>query len=408
MRFIPAVLLCVLLHMGSALGAELTSQQLAAKAQDALVFIATRYFDENTGQTKAAGSGSGFVITADGLVLTAYHVVKDWNAQSDEDKQNNPLRIRLGSSHGDEVDAQIVGINDQYDVALLQILRPGTYAATGVCFANTLEPGEEVTGFGFPEGLERQSSPGTFGNASADNGRWAVSFNNAEGMSGGPLYDRFGDVVGIIRGTYGGQGASNVVTPVRRARSLIEDQTRFTEECLRDTPAEPAPLPETTDWYGGSLWKSGDDYCDDVAQMIRAAQHINILHGSDGVRLSAFAEGQIEENLLFTASSANAPFCSLATDDKGQKVVDCTLDVTQSAPTFSGLFKSALNDLEQCLGKLKWMVAQTSGPNCVDADSECSYAWKRQDQNLYFYNFTSGDAADIWYGLGMTVTIPPN
>ena len=200
MRALLAVLLGALMGVGSACAAELTSQQLAAKAQDSLVFIATRYFDENTSQTKAAGSGSGVVITASGLVLTAYHVVKDWNAQSDEDKANNPLRVRLGSSHGDEVDAQIVGVNEQYDVALLRILRPGTYKASGVCFADTLSDGEAVTGFGFPDGLERQSSPGTFGNASADNGRWAVSFNNAEGMSGGPLYDAFGDVVSAVDG----------------------------------------------------------------------------------------------------------------------------------------------------------------------------------------------------------------
>src|ERR1700712_926043 len=110
MRALLAILLAILLGVGSGMAAELTSQQLAAKAQDSLVFIATKYFDANTNQTKAAGSGTGFVITTSGLVLTAYHVVKDWNAQSDDDKANNTLRVRLGSSHGDEVDAQIVGV----------------------------------------------------------------------------------------------------------------------------------------------------------------------------------------------------------------------------------------------------------------------------------------------------------
>jgi S1-C subfamily serine protease len=75
MRAFAAILFSILLSAGGTTGAELTSQQLAAQAQDSLVFIATRYFDENTSQTKAAGSGSGVIITSNGLVLTAYHVV---------------------------------------------------------------------------------------------------------------------------------------------------------------------------------------------------------------------------------------------------------------------------------------------------------------------------------------------
>lgn len=410
MRALLAVLLGVLMGAGSVSAAELTSQQLAAKAQDSLVFIATKYFDENTSQTKAAGSGTGFVITASGLVLTAYHVVKDWNAQGDEDKANNPLRVRLGSSHGDEVDAQIVGINEQYDVALLQILRPGTYKATGVCFATTLNDGEAVTGFGFPDGLERQSSPGTFGNASADNGRWAVSFNNAEGMSGGPLYDAFGDVVGIIRGTYGGQGASNVVTPVRRARSMIEDQTSFKEECLRDAPV--APPVEKSDWYGGSVWKDGEGYCDDVEQMIAATTDLGSLHAADtGKPVTEGDETPIRENLLLTAASANDPVCAVdgnldPTITDYVAVVDCTLDVSQSVPIFQAVFNSAAKDLGRCLKRLEWSPGSIYADCTPGADTvNCYFSWKKNDGDaVKLYGFSSGDPAV--FGLGVYATIP--
>jgi hypothetical protein len=420
MRALLAVLLGVLMGAGSVDAAELTSQQLAAKAQDSLVFIATKYFDENTSQTKAAGSGTGFVITASGLVLTAYHVVKDWNAQSDEDKTNNPLRVRLGSSHGDEVDAQIVGVNEQYDVALLQILRPGTYKATGVCFATTLNDGEAVTGFGFPDGLERQSSPGTFGNASADNGRWAVSFNNAEGMSGGPLYDAFGDVVGIIRGTYGGQGASNVVTPVRRARSMIEDQTSFKEECLRDAPPAPvAPVePPSTpvadgDWYGGSLWKD-DDYCGDVQQAIKATTNLKSLHRADTGAPIVAPKGlftPLKENLLLTEQSTNEPQCALDAPNFMHSyddiyAYDCTLDISQSSKVFDRVFSAAASDLVQCLGDLGWAIA-SSETNCTSdktSDVDCTVNWQNGGQEARLYGFSSG--TPTVYGLGVFFSVP--
>ena len=408
MRAILAVVLSLLLGAGSGAAAELTSQQLAARAQDSLVFIATRYFDENTSQTKAAGSGTGFVITASGLVLTAYHVVKDWNGQSEDDKASNPLRVRLGSSHGDEVDAQIVGINEQYDVALLQILRPGSYKATGVCFANTLEPGEAVTGFGFPDGLERQSSPGTFGNASADNGRWAVSFNNAEGMSGGPLYDAFGDVVGIIRGTYGGQGASNVVTPVRRARSMIEDQTSFTEECLRNVPAAPAPA-AADDWYGGSIWKDPEDYCSDVGGLIAASTQPGTLHEAEtGKALTRVRAAQVRENLLFTVASAHDPYCAVEIDDQANSgeaaLLACTLDVSQSEKTFQDVFAAAAGDLGACMKRLKWPQGIANADCSPGNDGvSCYYDWHKGRQNLRLYGFSSGDPAV--FGLGVYATI---
>ena len=437
MRALLAVLLGVLMGAGSVSAAELTSQQLAAKAQDSLVFIATKYFDENTNQTKAAGSGTGFVITAGGLVLTAYHVVKDWNGQSDEDKANNPLRVRLGSSHGDEVDAQIVGINEQYDVALLQILKPGTYKATGVCFATTLKDGEAVTAFGFPDGLERQSSPGTFGNAGAESGRWAVSLNNAEGMSGGPLYDAFGDVVGIIRSTYGGQGAVNIVTPVRRAKSMIEDQTSFTEECLRDaptlgissdtglggptavpvepapspeapaeTPAAPAETPAVAAPASNSLWKDGDSYCDDVRQMLAATANLKLLHYADtGKAVTKVRAAPIKENLLFTVAMAHDPYCGLDTDGAGSSAIDCTLDITASQSAFKATFATAATDLGKCLKQLAWSPSKAM-PDCTPTTDGvgCYFAWAKKGQEMQLYGFSSG--APAVFGLGIYATLP--
>jgi hypothetical protein len=306
------------------------------------------------------------------------------------------------------VDAGIVGINEQYDVALLQILRPATYKSAGVCFANTLAPGEAVTGFGFPDGLERQSSPGTFGNASADNGRWAVSFNNAEGMSGGPLYDQFGDVVGIIRGTYGGQGASNVITPVRRAKGLIDEQTSFDEECLRSTPV-PAPA-STDDWYGGSLWKDGDDYCDDIGQLVAAPTHLGALHYADtGKTVAKLVTAPIKENLVFTLAAANDPQCAIETEITGlssdTSVVDCMIDISKTPDTFQAVYTSAAKDLGQCLKRMGWTLAEvnadcSNGPDGVI----CHHIWQKGGHDTQLYGFSSGDPAV--FGLGLYASIP--
>lgn len=424
MRAVLAIALGLLVLAPHGAVAEPTMEELTAGAEDSLVFIATRYFDPNTGQTKPAGVGSGFVITAGGLVLTAYHVIRDWYLQNDDDKLANPLRVRLGSSHGDEVDAGVVGVNEQYDVALLKILKPGTYKPTGVCFATSLVPGEAVVAFGFPSGLERTASPGTFANASADNGRWAVSFNNEEGMSGGPLYDRFGDVVGIIRGTYGGQGASNVVTPVRRAKGLIDEQTSFDEDCRRDAPpttgnGAPTPnVPAADGWYGGSLWRHEQDYCADVRGMIAATADTSVLHyAGTGAPVTEpvtgagwVNSGYVSENLLFTEASNNQPLCGItplppragSSDTAG---VECDLDVTVSFKTFQAIFGSAADDLGRCLAPLNWRPAD-AGSDCRLSSGavDCSAGWSKSGHEARLYGFSSGSPPI--YGLGVYFPIP--
>jgi hypothetical protein len=241
-------------------------------------------------------------------------------------------------------------------------------------------------------------------------------------MSGGPLYDAFGDVVGIIRGTYGGQGASNVVTPVRRARSMIEDQTSFKEECLRDSPPAPEAPVETPstpvadgDWYGGSLWKDGDDYCgDDVQEAIKAAANLKSLHRADTGSPIVVPKGlftPLKENLLLTEQSTNEPQCALDTPNFMRSyddiyAYDCTLDISQSSKVFDRVFSAAASDLVQCLGDLGWAIA-SSETNCTSdktSDVDCTVNWQNGGQEARLYGFSSG--TPTVYGLGVFFSVP--
>jgi serine protease Do len=136
------------------------------------------------------GAGSGFIVSADGYLLTNAHVV----AGADE------VTVRLIDRR--EFPAKVVGSDARTDVAVLKIeakdlpvVRIGDQAA--------LRPGEWVLAIGSPFGLENSVTAGIVSATSrAVSGEVNVPFIQTDvavnpGNSGGPLFNLNGEVVGI-------------------------------------------------------------------------------------------------------------------------------------------------------------------------------------------------------------------
>ncbi|MFN2308768.1 MAG: DegQ family serine endoprotease [Gammaproteobacteria bacterium] len=147
----------------------------------------------------AKSLGSGFIISADGYVLTNFHVVKD----------AEEIIVRLHDRS--ELVASVVGTDERSDVALLKI------ASTGLPVARLgksaqLKVGEWVLAIGSPFGFERTA---TVGIVSAT-GRSLPSENYVPfiqtdvainpGNSGGPLFNLDGEVVGVNSQIYSRTG----------------------------------------------------------------------------------------------------------------------------------------------------------------------------------------------------------
>jgi S1-C subfamily serine protease len=145
-----------------------------------------------------AASGSGFLIDADGHVVTNDHVVED----ADE------YRVRFGES-GEPIEAKLLGADPSVDLALLQVdpddvdgeLQPLVLGAS-----ENLRPGDPAIAIGSPFGLEGTVTSGIVSalgrTIQAPNG---FSISNAvqtdaainPGNSGGPLLDAEGRVIGV-------------------------------------------------------------------------------------------------------------------------------------------------------------------------------------------------------------------
>ena len=143
------------------------------------------------------GVGSGFVLTADGFILTNAHVVEG----ADE------VLVTLTDKR--EFKAKIIGADKRSDVAVVKIEATGL-PAVKVGDVNKVKVGEWVLAIGSPFGLENTVTAGIVSARQRDTGE-SVPYIQTDvainpGNSGGPLINMRGEVIGINSQIYSRSG----------------------------------------------------------------------------------------------------------------------------------------------------------------------------------------------------------
>ncbi|MFM7248101.1 MAG: S1C family serine protease, partial [Actinomycetota bacterium] len=173
------------------------------------------------------GLGSGFVIDKDGHILTNAHVVD--GAQG---------TISVSFSNDERVEAQVIGVDNATDVALLRVDLPAS-ALTVVPLGDSTSVvvGEPVVAIGNPFGQDRTVTSGIVSavarqieapNGFGINGVIQTDAAINQGNSGGPLFDMRGQVIGINSQIYtGGTGGGNVglgyAVPINLVKEVVAD-----------------------------------------------------------------------------------------------------------------------------------------------------------------------------------------
>jgi serine protease Do len=164
--------------------------------------------------------GSGFIISADGYVLTNNHVVDG----ADE------ILIKLSDKR--ELDAKVIGADKESDVALLKVNASGL-PTVPLGDSSKLKPGQWVVAIGSPFGLDHSITHGVVSYVGRANGgpdQQYVPFIQTDvpinrGNSGGPLFDLDGKVVGInsqIFSNTGGYMGVSFAIPINVAMNTVE------------------------------------------------------------------------------------------------------------------------------------------------------------------------------------------
>ncbi len=174
-------------------------RDLFRKVSPSVVIIRTIEKDlalDAEGLVNAPGLGSGFLISDDGKIMTAAHVVQTADA------------VEVEFTDGAVVPARVIASSVRGDVAMLQLERvPDNAVVARLGNSDRVEVGDEVFVIGAPYGIShsltvghisgRRVEPETFaGLPTIEMLQTDAAIN--QGNSGGPMFNKSGDVVGIV------------------------------------------------------------------------------------------------------------------------------------------------------------------------------------------------------------------
>jgi serine protease Do len=188
-----------------------------------------QFFGGRSGQRSAAGLGSGFIVRADGAVVTNAHVVA------------GATRISVAMKDGTNYPAKLVGIDETNDLAVLKIEAKNLPVAPLGTSTNLLI-GEWVIAIGNPYGfILANSEPSVTVGVVSGTGRNLAAQSEGAGVyvdmiqtdasinpgnSGGPLVNAAGEVIGVNSSIFSPTGGSvgiGFAIPINRARRVTED-----------------------------------------------------------------------------------------------------------------------------------------------------------------------------------------
>ena len=209
-------------------GSDLTLAQIYSRACEQVVGITTEVTYQNFfGLTSSAAvSGSGFILSADGYILTNYHVI--------EYAHKGGYAVTVMLHDGTRYEASIVGTEESNDIAVLKIEATGLTPVT-LGDSDAIVVGDEVHAVGNPLGELEFSM--TNGHVSALDRVITTEANGDEinmfqidaavnsGNSGGPVYNNRGEVIGIVTAKYSSTGVEGLgfAIPINDASRIARD-----------------------------------------------------------------------------------------------------------------------------------------------------------------------------------------
>jgi serine protease Do len=164
--------------------------------------------------------GSGFIVSSDGYIVTAHHIV--------EDAANDEVIVRLAD--GRELPGRVVGLDRATDIGLVKIVAQGL-PQVRIGDPARLRPGEWVMTIGAPFGLERSVAAGIVSATGRTlRSETHIRFIQSDvatnpGHSGGPLFNLAGEVVGMnsmIFSSTGGSIGLSFAVPIDLAMQVVE------------------------------------------------------------------------------------------------------------------------------------------------------------------------------------------
>ena len=207
-------------------GRQMTPAEVYAANVNSTVGITTSVTTNFWGyQSTSAASGSGFIISDDGYILTNFHVIEDSNS------------ITVSLYNGESYNATLIGYDESNDIAVLKIDAEGL-APVILGDSDNLNVGDSVVAIGNPLGeltftltsgaISAKDREVTFSNNTTMNLLQTDCAINS-GNSGGALFNLYGEVIGVTNAKYGSSSSGSAsidnigfAIPINSVMGIVE------------------------------------------------------------------------------------------------------------------------------------------------------------------------------------------
>ena len=204
---------------------ELSNIEIYNRASPATVHITSTVLQRNwfLEVYPSESTGSGFLIDAEGRILTNFHVI-----QGSAELEVNPL---TEDDDGNRYKATVLATDPANDLALIQIRPEAPMPFLALGDSDGVKVGQKVLAIGNPFGLEGTLTTGVIsstGRSIQDRSGVLKDLFQTDaainpGNSGGPLLDSSGNVIGVNTAIYGPSGNIGIgfAMPINRAKALL-------------------------------------------------------------------------------------------------------------------------------------------------------------------------------------------
>jgi len=262
-----------------------------AKYVDRVVYVEVSGYEDGKQFT---ASGSGFIISSDGKIVTNYHVID--GATSGKVTLNDGTKYDIISVLGY---AKPKELTDK-DLAVIKI-NASNLPVCNLGDSDKVQVGESVVAIGSPLGLPNVVSNGIVSKIWAE-GVIQITAPISHGNSGGPLFNMYGEVIGINTFTFAPLGGENInfALPVNWLKSLdtslnltleqVYQKEHSSTSLVPETPKLVSPIDESVistttltltwtqssraDYYGVFIYE-GRDKLDDSAEIVKSKVYTN-------------------------------------------------------------------------------------------------------------------------------------
>jgi len=173
------------------------------------------------------GSGSGFFIESNGVLVTNYHVIED--AYSADIKLDDGTVVKVG---------KVLGYNIQKDLAILKAEVSGVDVLK-IGDSSNISSGQKVYAIGSPLGLQNSISDGIVSNPYREEvGGIQITAAISAGSSGGALLNEYGEVIGVTFGAIEAGQNLNFAIPISEVGKISRNAGKTFAQVVAENAAE--------------------------------------------------------------------------------------------------------------------------------------------------------------------------